>query len=45
MFNLDCELILREIDELPEVVDVGNNINNLRYADHTALIANSKDKL
>ena len=41
MFNV---ITLREIDILLRVVVGGQNVNNLRYADDTALIAYSKDK-
>ena len=45
LFNIYTEFIFRESNDLPGVTIHGQNINNLRYADDTALIANSHDKL
>ena len=45
LFNIYSEIILWNIKH-HEVVRVGgNNINNLRYADDTVLIADSEEKL
>ena len=48
MFNLYIEHIVRNsgLDELQARIKVGRrNINNLRYADTTTLMAKSKEKL
>ena len=45
LFNLYSEMILRELDEHQGVKVGGRNINNLRYADDTVLIADSEQKL
>ena len=45
LFNLYAEQIFNESDELPDCVVGGENINNLRYADDTALLAESKSAL
>ena len=37
-----CEVILREIKNIPGVKIGGVNINNLRYADDTALLAENE---
>ena len=42
LFNLYTEHIFREIDELPGVKIGGRNINNLRYADDTVLLAETE---
>ena len=39
LFNLYKEMILRELEDLPRLVIRGHNINNIRYADDTVLIA------
>ena len=44
-FNLYTEKIFNENDELPGCVVGGENINNLRYADDTALLTESKSGL
>ena len=41
IFNLYTEKIFNENDELPGCVVGGKNLNNLRYADDTALLAES----
>ena len=45
LFNLYTEDIFEKADELPGVVIGGKNITNLRYADDTALVAESEEKL
>ena len=48
MFNLYIEHIVRSsgLDELQARIKIGRrNINNLRYADTTTLMAKSKEKL
>ena len=45
LFNIYTEFIFRQSNELPGITIHGLNINNLRYADDTALIADDKDKL
>ena len=45
LFNLYSEMILKELVDLPGLVVGGHNINNIRYADDTVLIANSEEKL
>ena len=47
-FNLYAEYIMRnaELDEAQAVIKIaGRNINNLRYADKTTLMAESKEEL
>ena len=50
-FNVYTDFIFREIDEADSEEDTlgikvgGYNINNLRYADDTVLIARSEEKL
>ena len=48
LFNLYAEYIVRNarLDEAPAGIKIaGRNINNLRYADDTTLMAESKEKL
>ena len=45
LFNIYSEMILRNIQNQEGVNVGGHNINNLRYADDTVLIADSEDKL
>ena len=48
LFNLDAEYIMRNtgLDEAQAGIKiVGRNINNLRYADDTSLMAESKEEL
>ena len=45
LFNTYSEIILRNIKHHEGVIVGGNNINNLRYADDTVLIADSEEKL
>ena len=44
-FNLYTEKIFNESDELPGCVVCGENVNNLRNADDTALLAESESAL
>ena len=43
--NLYTECIFRHIDHYPGVKIGGHNINNLRYADDTALLAETEEEL
>ena len=48
LFNLYAEYIMRNdrLDEAQAVIKIaGRNINNLRYADDTSLMAESKEEL
>ena len=45
LFNLYSENILRNLDDLNGIKVNGENINNIRYADDTALIAGSQEDL
>ena len=48
MFNLYAEYIMRNagLDEAQAGIKIaGRNVNNLRYADDTTLMAESKEKL
>ena len=45
LFNLYSENILREIEDIKGIELGGHNINNLRYADDTVLIAQSEETL
>ena len=45
LFNIYTEFIFREIDDMDGIKVNGEDINNIRYADDTALIANSESKL
>jgi len=45
LFNIYSEMIMRNIDQQEGVKVGGHNINNLRYADDTVLIADSEEKL
>ncbi len=45
LFNIYSEMVLREIGDLEGIKVGGVNINNLRYADDTVLLADSQDKL
>ena len=44
LFNIYSEMILRNIKHHEGVRIGGNNVNNLRYADDTVLIADSEEK-
>ena len=45
LFNLYTEFIFRESNHLPGINIHGQNLNNIRYADDTALLANNEKKL
>ena len=45
LFSLYAEIIMREIDDMEGIRIGGQNVNNVRYADDTVLIADSEDKL
>jgi len=45
LFNMYTEYIFKHIEELTGVKIGGRNINNLRYADDTVLLAESEDDL
>ena len=48
LFNLDAEYIMRNtgLDEAQAGIKIARkNINNLRYADNTTLMAESKEEL
>ena len=45
LFNLYSEMILHETEDLKGFITGGQNINNLRYADDTVLIAKSEKEL
>ncbi|MGX9987587.1 reverse transcriptase domain-containing protein [Soonwooa purpurea] len=45
LFNLYSEAILRELEDLPGFIIGGHNLNNIRYADDTVLIADTEKKL
>src|SRR5215469_5436117 len=45
LINLYSEMIMREIKELEGIRLNGYNINNIRYADDTVLVADSEKKL
>ena len=45
LFNIYTEFIFRESNDLEGITIHGQNINNLRYADDTALLADNKDNL
>ena len=45
LFNIYSEMILRNLENYPGVKMNGENINNIRYADDTVLIADSEENL
>ena len=48
LFNLDAEYIMRNagLEEAQAGIKIaGRNINNLRYADYTTIMAESEEKL
>ena len=45
LFNLYTDIIFRKIDQMPGLKIGGHNINNLRYADDTVLLAESETEL
>ena len=44
-FNLYAEMIMRKLIDLEGIKVGGENVNNIRYADDTTLIADSQEKL
>ena len=45
LYNIYSEMILRNLENYPGVKINGENINNIRYADDTVLIADSVENL
>ena len=45
LFNIYSEMILRNLEYYPGVKINGENINNIRYAGDTVLIADSEENL
>ena len=45
LFNIYSEMIFRNLENYPGVKINGENINNIRYADDTVLIADSEENL
>ena len=45
LFSLYSEIIMRKIADMEGISIGGQNVNNIRYADDTVLIADSQDKL
>ena len=45
LFNIYTEFIFRESNEMPGIKINGTNINNIRYADDTALLASTNEDL
>uniref|UniRef100_A0AAQ6A1U7 ribonuclease H n=1 Tax=Amphiprion ocellaris TaxID=80972 RepID=A0AAQ6A1U7_AMPOC len=45
LFNIYSETIMRELEELEGLIVGGRNSTNMRYADDTAIIATSEEKL
>ena len=45
LFSLYTEMIMRHSDDEPVVNMGGNNINNIRFANNTGLIAGSQEGL
>ena len=45
LFNIYSEVIMNELQGLEGIKVGGKNVNNLRYADDTALLADSEEKL
>ncbi len=45
LFNYYTEIIMRDLRDMEGVKVGGTNINNIRYADDTVLLAESQDKL
>ena len=45
LFSIYGEIIMREIGEMDGISVGGRNLNNIRYADDTVLIADSEEKL
>ena len=45
LFNIYTEIIFRQNEHVPGIIIGGNNLNNLRYADDTSLVAESEEDL
>ena len=45
LYNFYAEMIMRELRDLEGIKVGGENVNNIRYADDTALVADSCEKL
>ena len=45
LFNIYSEMIMRTVEDLEGIKIGGRNLTNIRYADDTALIADSESKL
>ena len=45
LFSIYTEIIMRKLEDMPGIKVNDREINNLRYADDTALIADSEEKL
>ena len=45
LFNIYSEIIMRDLENLEGLKIGGQNLNNVRYADDTALVADSEEKL
>ena len=45
LFNLYSEMILRNLEDIPGLKVNGENLNNLRHADDTVLMAQSEEQL
>ena len=45
LFNIYGEMIMREIKDMDGIKIGGENVNNVRYADDTVLIADTQEKL
>ena len=45
LFNIYTEFIFRESNEMPGIKINGTNVNNIRYADDTALLASTNEDL
>ncbi|GFN77919.1 retrovirus-related pol polyprotein line-1 [Plakobranchus ocellatus] len=45
LFNLYSKIILRNLDDISGLKTNGENVNNLRYADDTLLIAESGEQI
>ena len=45
LFNLYSEMIFRSIENMPGIAVGGYNVNNLRYADDTVLVAKSEKEI
>ena len=45
LFNIYSEVIMKDLTELEGIKVGGRNVNNIRYADDTVLLAESAEKL